>query len=102
MIKFAFIFGTLFSHPAPNPATPPAKAPPVLLQTRVATAPSASEILAGVQKFYASVTDVNAKFRQEVVNATFGRSDKSDGVLWIHKPGKMRWDYYGKKQKDKP
>jgi outer membrane lipoprotein carrier protein len=102
MIKFAFIFGTLFSHPAPNPATPTVKAPPVILQTRVATAPSASEILAGVQKFYAGITDVNAKFRQEVVNATFGRSDKSDGVLWIHKPGKMRWDYYGKKQKDKP
>jgi outer membrane lipoprotein carrier protein len=102
MIKLAFIFGTLFSQPAPTPATTPAKAPPVVVQKRVATAPSASEILAGVQKFYAGITDVNAKFRQEVVNATFGRSDKSDGVLWISKPGKMRWDYYGKKQKDKP
>ncbi|MBE7452365.1 MAG: outer membrane lipoprotein carrier protein LolA [Kofleriaceae bacterium] len=36
------------------------------------------------------------------MNATFGRKDISDGQLWIRKPGKMRWDYYGKKQKDKP
>ncbi len=100
MIKFAFIFGTLF--PQPQPAPPAAKPTPVLTATRVATAPTAAEILSGVQKFYAGIESVNAKFRQEVVNATFGRSDKSDGVLWIQKPGKMRWDYYGKKQKDKP
>jgi outer membrane lipoprotein carrier protein len=102
MIKFAFIFGTLFGQPAPQPATPAAKPAPIILNTRVAAAPTAAEILTGVQKFYASISDVNAKFRQEVVNATFGRSDKSDGILWIRKPGKMRWDYYGKKQKDKP
>jgi outer membrane lipoprotein carrier protein len=101
MIKFAFIFGTFFGQPAPQPATP-AKPAPILVQKRVAAAPTAAEILTGVQKFYASISDVNAKFRQEVVNATFGRSDKSDGILWIRKPGKMRWDYYGKKQKDKP
>ena len=101
MSKFAFIFGTLFANPAPQTAPAP-KPAPVMLTARVAAAPTAAEILTGVQKFYASITDVNAKFRQEVVNATFGRSDKSDGVLWIHKPGKMRWDYYGKKQKDKP
>ncbi|KAB2887903.1 MAG: outer membrane lipoprotein carrier protein LolA [Kofleriaceae bacterium] len=96
MIKFAFIFGTLF--PQPQPATPAAKPTPVLVQKRVAAAPTAAEILSGVQKFYASITHVNAKFRQEVVNATFGRSEKSDGTLWIQKPGKMRWDYYGKKK----
>ncbi len=101
MIKpFAFIFGTFFAQPTPQPAKPaPA---PVVATVRVAAAPTAAEILAGVQKFYASIGDVNAKFRQEVVNATFGRSDISDGQLWIRKPGKMRWDYYGKKQKDKP
>ncbi|HUQ05041.1 MAG TPA: outer membrane lipoprotein carrier protein LolA [Kofleriaceae bacterium] len=104
MIKFAFIFGTFFGQPAPQPATPvtPARPAPVILNARVAVAPTAAEILTGVQKFYASISDVNAKFRQEVVNATFGRTDKSDGILWIRKPGKMRWDYYGKKQKDKP
>jgi outer membrane lipoprotein carrier protein len=68
-------------------------------QTRVAAAPSAAEILAGVQKFYAGIGGVKAKFRQEVTNATFGRTDISDGQLLIKKPGKMRWEYYSKKRK---
>jgi outer membrane lipoprotein carrier protein len=66
---------------------------------RVAQAPSADKVLAGVQKFYAGISHVKALFRQEVKNATFGRSDVSDGQLWIAKPGKMRWDYYAKKTK---
>jgi outer membrane lipoprotein-sorting protein len=100
MIKsFAIVFGSLFAHPAP--ATP-AKPAPVLVNKRVAAAPTAAEILAGVQKFYAGITGVNAKFRQEVVNTTFGRSDISDGYVRIQKPGKMRWEYYGKKQAGKP
>lgn len=70
---------------------------------RVAQAPDAAAVLGGVQKFYAGIEHVNAKFRQEVKNATFGRSDISDGTLWIAKPGKMRWEYWGKKtKKSKP
>lgn len=69
---------------------------------RVAQAPSADQVLAGVQKFYAGISHVKAKFRQEVKNATFGRSDVSDGRLWIAKPGKMRWDYFAKKTKKTP
>lgn len=67
--------------------------------TRVAAAPSAAEVLAGVQKFYGGIAGVKAKFRQEVTNATFGRTDISDGQLLIKKPGKMRWEYYSKKRK---
>lgn len=66
---------------------------------RVAQAPAAADVLAGVQKFYAGISHVTAKFRQEVKNTTFGRSDISDGKLWIAKPGKMRWDYQAKKTK---
>ena len=65
---------------------------------RVAQTPTAANVLAGVQKFYAGIQHVSAKFRQEVTNTTFGRSDISDGKLWIAKPGKMRWDYYDKKK----
>ena len=81
------VFGALFALPR--------------LPTRVAQAPdaSAASILAGVQKFYAGIQQVSAKFRQEVKNTTFGRSDISDGKLWIAKPGKMRWDYQAKKTK---
>jgi outer membrane lipoprotein carrier protein len=66
---------------------------------RVAQAPTADQALAGVQKFYAGIEHVKAKFRQEVKNATFGRTDVSDGMLYIAKPGKMRWDYVAKKTK---
>lgn len=66
---------------------------------RPAAGPSATEVLAGVQKFYGSIGGVKAKFRQEVTNATFGRTDISDGQVLIKKPGKMRWEYYAKKRK---
>ncbi len=52
MIKFAFIFGTFFGQPAPQPVTPvtPARPAPIILNARVAVAPTAAEILTGVQK----------------------------------------------------
>src|SRR5690349_18039425 len=100
MIKeFTIVFGSLFAQPT---ATPPAVPTPVVMKARVATAPTAAEILSGVQKFYAGISGVNAKFRQEVVNTTFGRSDISDGYVRIQKPGKMRWEYWAKKQRGKP
>ncbi len=74
-------------------------APPAA--TRVAGAPTAEEVMAGVQQFYAGVGQVSAKFRQEVVNATFGKRDISDGLVQIKKPGNMRWQYYAKKRRGK-
>jgi outer membrane lipoprotein-sorting protein len=64
--------------------------------TQAATAPSADTAVDKVQTFYANVKQVTAKFRQEVTNAAFGETKTSDGMLWIAKPGKMRWDYYSK------
>lgn len=56
-------------------------------------APSAANVVAEVQKFYAGIKQVTAKFRQSVTNNTFGSTKTSDGTLWLMKPGKMRWDY---------
>lgn len=67
--------------------------------TKVATAATAAEVVEKVQGFYAGIQQVTAKFRQEVTNATFGRSTTQDGKVWIKKPGKMRWDYYDKGKK---
>jgi outer membrane lipoprotein carrier protein len=69
--------------------------------TKVAAAPTADDVVKEVQSFYKDIKQVTAKFRQEVTNATFGRSTKTDGKVFIKKPGKMRWDYYGKKTKGK-
>jgi outer membrane lipoprotein carrier protein len=100
MIKsLVFSFFACTSSPSACPSTPNTIKP---TPVRVAQAPTAAEILAGVQKFYAGINGVNAKFRQEVVNSTFGRSDISDGYVRIQKPGKMRWEYYAKAKAGKP
>ena len=80
-------FGTL------NIATPAA--------TKVANAATADEVVDKVQAFYKDVSQVTAKFRQVVKNATFGRETKTDGKVYILKPGKMRWDYFAKVKKGK-
>ena len=79
------------SKPAPGPARP----------TVVVAANPANEAVDQVQKFYAGIKQVTAKFRQSVTNATFGQAKDSDGMVWIRKPGKMRWDYYAKKKGNK-
>lgn len=93
---FAWLFPTGTPTGTATPAAPTARPAP-----RVAAAPTAAEVMDGVQKFYAGIGQVKAKFRQEVVNATFGRSDISDGTLFIKKPGNMRWQYFSKKRKGK-
>jgi outer membrane lipoprotein carrier protein len=68
---------------------------------RVAAAPTADEVVDKVQAFYKDITQVTAKFRQVVKNATFGRETTTDGKVYISKPGKMRWDYFAKVKKGK-
>lgn len=90
---------------APAPAPAPVRTPHVVTSVPILMAPGATalkadEVVDQVQKFYASINQVTAQFRQEVTYNTFGSTKQSDGKLWIQKPGKMRWDYYDKK-KDK-
>lgn len=75
----------------PAPAGAPAAAP-------AAAAPTAAAVVDKVQAFYLSIKQVSARFRQSVVYSTYGGPAKTnDGNVYISKPGKMRWDYYGKK-----
>src|SRR5690606_16163019 len=66
--------------------------------TRVASRLEAREVVAKVQAFYTETVQLTAIFRQTYTNATFGKESVSDGKVWIKKPGKMRWDYQGKKK----
>jgi outer membrane lipoprotein carrier protein len=80
------------------PAPPRSILDPVLLanlplQTRL----GADAVVGKVQDFYKGTRHLVAKFRQTVKNNTFGRTTVSDGKVYIKKPGKMRWDYYSKK-----
>lgn len=72
--------------------------PSAVAKGEVAAPDAAAQVVGNVQKFYASVKQVTSKFRQSVTNVTFGDTKESDGMMWIAKPGKMRWDYYSKKR----
>jgi outer membrane lipoprotein carrier protein len=85
--------------PAPSPARHVVTSVPILMAPG-ATPLQPDQVVDQVQKFYASINQVTAQFRQTVTYDTFGSTKQSDGKLWIQKPGKMRWDYYETK-KDK-
>ncbi len=87
--------------PAPLPAQHIASVPLVMAPApavAATTPPSANDVVDQVQKFYASINQVTAQFRQAVTYDTFGSTKTSDGTVWIQKPGKMRWDYLDKKK----
>lgn len=66
---------------------------------RVAARLDAGTIVSRVQGFYTDAKQLTALFRQTYTNSTFGKKSISDGKVWIKKPGKMRWDYKGKRIK---
>jgi outer membrane lipoprotein carrier protein len=90
------IFPLLFPSRSPEPSRDAAR-------KVVAQAPAdrldADQVVARVQDFYKKTQHLIAKFRQTYTNKTFGTTTVSDGMVYIKKPGKMRWDYRGKKIK---
>lgn len=64
------------------------------------TTDRAQVVLEGVQGFYRNLDHLAADFRQVSVNATFGKKTESSGKVYL-KPGKMRWDYFSKREKNK-
>ncbi len=103
MNLFGIITHVFLGSTSPQAQPAPAKPAIVVAVTNptgaaVASAASAAEAVDKVQKFYASVNQVSALFRQTVTYATFGTTKSSDGKMWLQKPGKMRWDYSEKKK----
>jgi len=68
----------------------------VMVLAGVAHADDASAVLAKAQKFYAGADHLKAVFEQQVANATFGKTDTSQGNVYIRKPGSVRFDYKSK------
>lgn len=54
---------------------------------------SPAEVIGQLQRFYDSLQDFRATFRQSYFSRTLGRTKVSAGNLYTKKPGKMRWDY---------
>ncbi|HZR08269.1 MAG TPA: outer membrane lipoprotein carrier protein LolA [Myxococcales bacterium] len=46
-----------------------------------------------VQAFYAQTKDFSASFRQHYTYVALGRTEDSEGVVRVKKPGLVRWDY---------
>lgn len=96
--------------PAPVVVTPVLQAQPVSAD-KAPTSPTAGairlapnqadEVVKGVQDFYKKTSQLTAKFRQTNVNKTFGLPTVNDGKVYLKKPGKMRWDYFSKRDKNK-
>lgn len=58
----------------------------------LAFAQEASEIVSKLQKKYESIDSIKADFTQEVTSKGMPAM-KSEGKVWLRKPGKMRWEY---------
>lgn len=64
-----------------------------LIAGSAAAAPSAPDVAAQVQRYYAGIAHLRAHFRQEFVNTTFGTTRTSQGTVTLARPRQMRWDY---------
>ncbi len=51
------------------------------------------EVVEGLEGVYAKITDLRAEFTQNAFNRSLGQTIKAEGVVYLKKPGKMRWEY---------
>lgn len=58
-----------------------------------AHAQTLEEVVAGLEGAYARITDLRAEFTQNAFNRSLGQTIKAEGVVYLKKPGKMRWEY---------
>lgn len=65
----------------------------ILAVATPAQAQTLEEVVAGLEGAYAKVTDLRAEFTQNAFNRSLGQTIKADGVVYLKKPGKMRWEY---------
>ncbi len=58
-----------------------------------ADGPDAEAILEGLQSWLDRSETLSGRFEQSLVSGAFGEGVRETGSLWIHRPGRMRWDY---------
>ncbi len=67
--------------------------PLLLFAAPAAAAPDVTQVVDGIQKFYADAQDLQANFTQSYTYTVYDRTQVSQGVVYFKKPGMMRWDY---------
>ncbi len=55
--------------------------------------PDADGLLRGLQDWLDSTVTLSGRFEQSLVSSAFGEGIPESGLIWIHRPGRMRWDY---------
>src|SRR5262245_42273149 len=58
-----------------------------------ASAQELDQVVAGVESAYGKITDLRAEFSQVAHNKSLGQDIKAEGIVFLKKGGKMRWDY---------
>lgn len=66
----------------------------------ILSAETLEDIINKVQENYENTTDLEANFTQESLIKTMDKIEKSEGKVYIKKPGKMRWDYKKPKRQE--
>jgi outer membrane lipoprotein carrier protein len=59
----------------------------------VAAAQGLDEVVGALEARYQKIQDLRSDFRQEVMNKSWGQTIKSEGTVFLKRPGKMRWEY---------
>ncbi len=65
----------------------------VLLKPVAADAQELDQVVAGLEATYGKFSDLRAEFSQVAHNKSLGQDIKAEGVVYLKKGGKMRWDY---------
>ena len=58
-----------------------------------ASAQELDQVVAGIEATYGKINDLRADFTQTAYNRSLGQDIKAEGVVYLRKGGKMRWDY---------
>lgn len=65
----------------------------LLLISVPAGAQELEQVVAGLEATYGKINDLRAEFSQVATNRSLGQDIKAEGIVYLKKGGKMRWDY---------
>ena len=71
----------------------PASAVVVPATVRAQTAPSLDDVLRGLEGAYGKMNDLKAEFSQTAFNKSLNQSIPAQGIVYLKKGGKLRWEY---------
>ena len=58
-----------------------------------ARAQELDQVVAGLEETYGKIKDLRAEFSQVANNKSLGQDIKADGIVYLKKGGKLRWEY---------